>query len=113
VKTVEQLAGVSDGNLQKLGPGALDERKRAQEYLESTKSRAPLLRLQNENKEQASRIAALENALKEQGDRLDAVAAGQGIKAIPRAAAVAVLEMEPTAVKRGRGRPKATPKEAS
>lgn len=116
VQTVEQLAGISDGNLQKLGPGANDERKRAQEYLDSTKSRAPLLRLQSENKEQASRIAALEHALKEQGDRLDAVAAGQGLKATPVrqvAQAVPAEALEDAPVKRGRGRPKAAPKEAS
>ncbi len=60
IKTVEHLAAVSDGNLQQMGPTARRERQRAQEYLDASKSNAPLMRLQGELEEKDKRLAALE-----------------------------------------------------
>jgi hypothetical protein len=60
VRTVEQLASVSDSNLQNMGPLARRERDKAKEFLEASKSRAPLTQLQAELEEKSKRLEALE-----------------------------------------------------
>lgn len=73
ITTVEQLAGVTDGNLGAMGIGARKHRQQAQEFIEAAKSAAPLMRAQQALEEKEARIAALENALKEQGDRMERI----------------------------------------
>lgn len=104
VQTVEHLANVSDTNIQRMGAGALAERQRAKDYLESTKSQAPMLRLQAENTAMRSEMEALRNALKEQGDRLEAVATGKGLHLAP-VRDVPAVSPEATTAPRKRGRP--------
>lgn len=65
VRTVEHLAGMSDANLAKLGPGWRPVRQAAQDFLESAKSAAPLTRLREENEALKSRLEVLERALQE------------------------------------------------
>lgn len=48
IRTVEQLAAVSDGNLQNLGMGAQADRKRAVEWLAAMSGKAPVMALQAE-----------------------------------------------------------------
>lgn len=48
VKTVEQLASMSDGNLQKMGAGSLRERTRAADYVKSMQGYAPTAELRTE-----------------------------------------------------------------
>lgn len=116
VLTVEHLAGVSDGLLPNLGAQARREREMAKAFIESAKSNAPLLKVQAELASRDADIAALRAALKEQGDRLEDVAEGKGLKvhAVREVAPaeVAVAEVAtPETSKRTRGRPKATQKE--
>jgi hypothetical protein len=112
VATVEQLAGVSDLNIQRMGAGTLAERQRARDYIEAAKSRAPMLRAQAENAALRSEMEALRNALKEQGDRLESVAAGRGlpvatVKALAphKPAEVVLVDEAPKPPPRKRGRP--------
>lgn len=72
VKTVEQLAGMSDGNLQRMGPGAHADRTRARDYVETAKGHAPVAQLRKELEDRDVRIVMLEKALKDLGDRFEA-----------------------------------------
>lgn len=56
IKTVEQLAAVSDAGLQQMGLGARELRQKAQDYLDNASSSAPLER------ERALRAAAEEQS---------------------------------------------------
>jgi hypothetical protein len=78
VKTVEQLAGLSDSAVSRLGRGTLAHRKMAQDFIDASRGKAPMLRLQAELQEERTQRAALELALKEQGDRIDALSAEKG-----------------------------------
>lgn len=60
VKTIEQLASVADVHLQQMGLTARTERQKAKDFLETAKSRAPLMRLEAQVEEKDKRIAALE-----------------------------------------------------
>lgn len=59
VLTVEQLAGVPDAHIDKLGIGARAHRQAAQDFLEAARSRAPLMRVQKELEEMRAQHAAL------------------------------------------------------
>jgi hypothetical protein len=72
VKTVEQLAEMSDDNLSRLGPGYVSRRKAARTYLDAAAGNAPLekmqedLRLRDEMIEQQKiRMKSMEDAIKE------------------------------------------------
>lgn len=75
ITTVEQLAGVTDANLTAMGMGARRHRQQAQEFIEAAKSSAPLLRAQEAIEQRDAEIAALRNALSEQGERMDRIEA--------------------------------------
>lgn len=77
VRTVEQLAGISDGNLQGMGPGYLDLRKRAQAYLEASKGAASAQKMQSELAKRDGQIEVLQRALKEQNEQIAKIQAGQ------------------------------------
>ena len=70
IRTVEDLASVSDGNMQNIGP-LLALRAKAKDYVELSKKKAPLAALRTELDKKDAQIAALTNALKEQGARLE------------------------------------------
>ena len=62
IKTVEQLVECSDGNIQKMGPGATNLKQRASKYLERI-NEGEVLR--QENTELRERIAQLEASFEE------------------------------------------------
>lgn len=72
IRTVEQLAAVTDSNLPNLGMHARAERQRCRDFVEAAKSNAPLLRLQaqteqleNEKATMAQQLAQLQAAVDE------------------------------------------------
>jgi hypothetical protein len=73
IRTVEQLAGLSDSNAQKF-MGSLALRQKARDFLEAAKGAAPVAKLRTELEERDGRIAGLEKMLKEQGEKLDQLA---------------------------------------
>lgn len=74
VKTVEQLASVSDSALGAMGAHARVYRDKAKQYLEAAKSKAPLLRLQKESEEKDARIQALTHQVAALNAKLEAMA---------------------------------------
>lgn len=76
--TVEQLAGLQDGVLSRLGPGYLKLREEARAWLKSAETSAPLSKLQGENDELKARLASAEAMLKEQGATLARLDARRG-----------------------------------
>lgn len=63
VRTVEQLAGVSDGHLQHMGPGYQALRARAQQYLSASKGEADETALARENEQLREQVALLKEQL--------------------------------------------------
>lgn len=84
VRTVEQLAALTDANARNIGK-VLNLRKKAQDWIEASKGHAPIARLEGENAKLANEIEALKAALKEQGDRMAQL--GQTPATIPAAPA--------------------------
>jgi hypothetical protein len=78
VKTVEQLAGVSDASLQRLGPGALKDRERAKDYVEHAKGNAPLLQLRKQLEDRDNEMETMKRQVKEQSEMLAKLMAAQG-----------------------------------
>lgn len=72
VLTVEQLAGLDDVNLQRLGMGARELRDRAKAFMEEAAGGAPIARLIAENAEKDSQIAALTQQIKDLAARVQA-----------------------------------------
>lgn len=70
VHTVEQLAGVSDGNIRNIGP-VMELRQRARDYVEAAKGNAPLGQLRAELEEKNHQLEALQRQVKELGAALD------------------------------------------
>lgn len=97
VTTVEQLAGLTDGNLSNFDAQARKDRESAQAFLEAAAARAPITQMRAELKERDDRIAALELLLR-------------GPK--PEAKALVTDIHAPTEAPRKRGRPP-KPKEAA
>lgn len=62
IATVESLASVSDSNLQKMGPGYTQLRKRAQQYLDSSQDDAKATAIARELEAANERIRLLEEA---------------------------------------------------
>jgi len=69
VRTVEHLASLRDDVMLKM-PGAIELKKRAILFLDAAKAAAPLSKMQAELEKRDVDIAALQNALKEQGELL-------------------------------------------
>lgn len=65
IRTVEQLAALTDENLPKIGPGGMKERQRARDYIETMKGRAPVMQLRAELEKREAQQAAMERQLKE------------------------------------------------
>ena len=70
VKTVEQLAEMSDGNGVNV-QGFNGLKQRAKDWVERTKSDAPLLQLRAEVEAKANDIQTMQQQLVEQGNRID------------------------------------------
>lgn len=64
VRTVEQLAGLSDGNAKNVGP-ILALRQRAKDFIEKAKEDAPILAMRALLEEEKAQRLALERQLKE------------------------------------------------
>jgi hypothetical protein len=77
VRTVEQLAGLSDGNLQAMGPGHLELRKRAQAYLDASVGAASAQKMQSELAKRDGEIEVLKRALKEQNEQIAKIQVSQ------------------------------------
>lgn len=121
VKTVEQLAGITDGNAQKL-IGGQGLKQAAQRFLDAAKAAAPTQQLRTELESRDAEIAALKQALAQQGAAIAKLTGGapavqdpdplSGTMATmlsaserdPASAVVALAESIPDAPKR-RGRP--------
>ncbi len=73
IRTVEQLAGASDAALQNMGPGSTAQRQRARDYVELMKGAAPVAQMRAEMEEKDAQIKAMQNALKEQGEAIEAL----------------------------------------
>lgn len=65
VRTVEQLASMSDANAKALGLGYPELRTRARDFLEAAKGEAPLLALRAENSDLRAEVERLKEALAE------------------------------------------------
>ena len=63
VRTVEHLAGMSDANLAKLGPGWRPLRQAAQDWLKAAESAAPLAALREENETMRAQLEANQKQL--------------------------------------------------
>ena len=70
IKTVEDLAGVSSQNLNKLGPGAENLREMAQKLLKDIGEANDITRLDKENAALKARLEALELSAKTKGDAI-------------------------------------------
>lgn len=63
IRTIEQLAALSDASLQRLGAGWTELRQRAKDYVATADGNAPLEAARAENRHLASKIAALEDQI--------------------------------------------------
>ncbi len=70
VRTVEQLAALSDENLPKIGAGGSKERQRARDYIETMKGRAPVMQLRAELEKRDADNEAMKRQLKEQAEAI-------------------------------------------
>lgn len=71
IRTVENLAGVADSALQRLGPGWLQLRQKAKDWLVSAKDGALVAKLRSENDEMRARMDAMEKMLQRQNEVLN------------------------------------------
>lgn len=70
VYTVEQLANLSDANVQNVGP-VRGLQQKARDYLEKAAGNAPMEKMRAELTEKDNRIATMEKQMAEMGKRLD------------------------------------------
>lgn len=70
VRTVEQLAELSDGNAQNIGP-VLQLRQRARDFIAAARGAAPLEQLRAQNGELRTEVESLKRQLKEQAEALE------------------------------------------
>lgn len=73
VRTVEQYAAVSDGNIPLMGLNTVTERRRCRDFLEAAKSNAPLLRLQSQLDSAKSREEAMAKQMRELQSQVDSI----------------------------------------
>jgi hypothetical protein len=72
IRTVEHLAGLSDGNIAKLGPGGRGLVEKAKAFIAQAKDTAEAQRLAGENEHLKSEIAALKEQVAQLALRLEA-----------------------------------------
>jgi hypothetical protein len=71
IKTVEQLAGITDGHLPQVGPGVRDLRQRAIDWLANAKQGAPVVELSSKLEESKNEVETLKRIVKEQGEQIE------------------------------------------
>lgn len=79
VYTVEQLAGLSDANLQNIGP-IRGLQAKAKDYLEKAAGNAPMEKMRAELTEKDTTIATLKQQMESMGKRLDELTKAQSQK---------------------------------
>lgn len=79
VYTVEQLAGLSDANIQNIGP-IRGLQAKAKDYLEKAAGNAPLEKMRAELTEKDTTIATLKQQMESMGKRLDELTKAQSQK---------------------------------
>jgi hypothetical protein len=79
VYTVEQLAGLSDANIQNIGP-IRGLQAKAKDYLEKAAGNAPLEKMRAELTEKDSTISAMKQQMEAMGKRLDELTKAQAQK---------------------------------
>lgn len=72
VRTVQQLAGLNDTEIQKLGMGAREWKKKAETWLKEAQDHAESQRLASENERQAMEITRLKDQVAELATKLEA-----------------------------------------
>lgn len=75
--TVEDIAGLSDGNLSRVGMGARELQAKAKAFLAAAKGTAEVQRLAAENERKDARISQLEQQLSDLSAKIEAVMAKQ------------------------------------
>lgn len=125
VKTVQQLAALKDGDIQRMGPFTAI-RQHARDWVEAQKTTAPIAALREENSALAARVTALEGLLAGAQQEIQKARANGGVIAAPVgpdpavvalqaqvAALVASMQAKPAEPTNGapkrRGRPPKTP----
>lgn len=63
IRTIQQLANVTDGNVSNMGPGALTERQRARDFVTAAEGRAPLVALRTENEAMKAQLETMQKQL--------------------------------------------------
>lgn len=63
VRTVEQFVGVSDANVQKLGPGYMQLQKRAKQYIDAAKGEAAATAAARENEKLREEMALMQEQM--------------------------------------------------
>lgn len=66
IRTIEELAQLADVNLQKLGPGWVDLRQKARDYLKAAKDGSVLVKMRDELKERDEKLETLTRMFEEQ-----------------------------------------------
>ncbi len=77
VRSVEQLAGLSDANAQNFGP-IMALRQKARDYVEQAKGNAPLAQMRAELEKRDNIIETLQRQMKDQADALAEMKRGKG-----------------------------------
>lgn len=77
IYTVEDIAGLSDGNLGRVGMGARELQAKAKAFLAASKDTAEVQRLAAENERKDARISQLEQQLGDLSAKIEAVMAKQ------------------------------------
>lgn len=71
IRTVEELANLSDGNAQTVGPGMQALKQKAKDFIEKAKGNAPAEKLRAELSLKDSRIEALERQMKDMAEKYE------------------------------------------
>ena len=83
IRSVEDLAGLSDAGIQKLGMGGRKLVEMAKAYLDTAKGGAAVSRLEHEREQMQMRLDALERQNAELRARLDAMSSDEAAKRAP------------------------------
>lgn len=106
VKTVEELAGVTDGNAQLLGSGYISLVQKAKDALAAAKGQGQEAVLRHDMERQAALILALQRQVQDLAQKAQAQVSPLSIEAIPPSAPSAPqAQLAPTPAPKKRGRP--------
>lgn len=91
VRTVEQFVGVSDANIQRMGPGYAQLQKRATQYLEASTDNAAAAAAARENEQLREKMALMQ-------EQIDALVANAAVAVASTDSAAAAAVTEPQKV---------------